>query len=182
MSHKREAILEAFVQLLDEKPAKRITVNDIAARCGIGRNTFYYYFPNIPALFDALEEQWVSMMQCSAEPKSVIDCVAPIVDYAGRHKSGLLYLYRSTNRERFQSDLDRLWMDMAKRYVSQNTRRAMSDEERTLLTRHLKCVFVGVTLDWLDTGMEYDLVASVRRACGLLTGKSCGIDEYLKKE
>ena len=80
MSHKREAILEAFVQLLDEKPAKRITVNDIAARCGIGRNTFYYYFPNIPALFDALEEQWVSMMQCSAEPKSVIDCVAPIVD------------------------------------------------------------------------------------------------------
>ena len=58
MSHKREAILEAFVQLLDEKPAKRITVNDIAARCGIGRNTFYYYFPNIPAFteFDELYE------------------------------------------------------------------------------------------------------------------------------
>ena len=47
MSNKKEKIMEAYIQLLDENPTKRVTVNSIVARCGVSRNTFYYYFPDI---------------------------------------------------------------------------------------------------------------------------------------
>ncbi len=172
MSHKKEAIIEAFIQLLDEKPAKRITVNDIAARCGIGRNTFYYYFPNIPALFEALEEQWVEMIRDCAAPQSIMDCVAPLVDYATVHKSGFLYVYRSADRARFQTDLDRLWMNIVCRYVEHAAGKPTNEDERNLLIRALKCAFVGMTLDWLDHDMEYDLIASVHRTCRYVRAKT----------
>ena len=51
MVRTREAIINAFTQLLDERPLNKITVKDIVARCDINRNTFYYYFPDIPAWF-----------------------------------------------------------------------------------------------------------------------------------
>ncbi|MBR3561081.1 MAG: TetR/AcrR family transcriptional regulator [Oscillospiraceae bacterium] len=168
MSHKKKAILEAFVQLLDEKPAKRITVNDIAARCGIGRNTFYYYFANIPALYEALEEQWVEMIRDCAAPQSIMDCVAPLVEYATEHKSGFLYVYRSVDRDRFQADLDRLWMNIVTRYADQAAKKTMTGDERKLLIRALKCAFVGMTIDWLDHDMDYDLLDSVHRVCRLV--------------
>ena len=181
MSHKKEAIIEAFIQLLDEKPAKRITVNDIAARCGIGRNTFYYYFPNIPALFEALEEQWTEMIRDCAAPQSVMDCVEPLVKYAAEHKPGFLYVYRSADRTRFQTDLDRLWMNIVSRYVEQTAEKTMGEEERQLLIRTLKCVFVGMTLDWMDHEMEYDLIAGVHRACHLVRKKSGHeFEDYLR--
>ena len=50
----KQAILSAFLDLLDEKPFDRISVVDIAQKSRINRNTFYYYYPDIFALVDDL--------------------------------------------------------------------------------------------------------------------------------
>ena len=39
----------------------------------------------------------------------------------------------------------------------------ISDEDKTLLIRFYKCVLVGVILDWLDAGMNYDLLSGAIR-------------------
>ena len=38
------AIAFAFKELLLEKPLNKITVNDIAEKCEMNRQTFYYHF------------------------------------------------------------------------------------------------------------------------------------------
>lgn len=43
----KQAILSAFLDLLDEKPFDRISVVDIAQKSRINRNTFYCYYPDI---------------------------------------------------------------------------------------------------------------------------------------
>ena len=43
-----------FKDLLKEKPFNKITVNDIANKCDINRQTFYYHFKDI---YDLLE--WI---------------------------------------------------------------------------------------------------------------------------
>ena len=43
----KQAILSAFLDLLDEKPFDRISFVDIAQKSRINRNTFYYYYPDI---------------------------------------------------------------------------------------------------------------------------------------
>ena len=47
--HQREASLEDQIRicrrLIAEKGYDQVTVDDIAAACGIGRGTLYHYFP-----------------------------------------------------------------------------------------------------------------------------------------
>ena len=50
-------ITETFIDLLTQKPLDKITVRDIIEKADINRNTFYYYYENIPALMDALFDQ-----------------------------------------------------------------------------------------------------------------------------
>lgn len=169
MPNKKEAIMEAFIQLLDENPTKRITVNDIVARCGVSRNTFYYYFADIPALVNELETLWADRVRMPDAPKSVIDCIAPLVEYAAEHRRGLLHVYHTVDRRHFQSDLDHLWDGIARKYIETAATHTPDDADRVLLARYFKCIFVGITLDWLDADMEYDLMAAGRRLCEVLT-------------
>lgn len=57
MERTRGAMIQAFAELLDEKPISKITVKDIVGRCDLNRNTFYYHFEGIPALVEQLMEK-----------------------------------------------------------------------------------------------------------------------------
>ena len=48
----KNAIKSSFLKLLNERPLSQITVKDIVSDCGVNRNTFYYYFEDIPKLIE----------------------------------------------------------------------------------------------------------------------------------
>ena len=50
----RDAIKNSFIKLLNERPLSQIKVKDIVEDCGINRNTFYYYFHDIPSLIEEM--------------------------------------------------------------------------------------------------------------------------------
>ena len=50
----KKAIRESFVKLLSEKPFSQITVRDIVEDCGVSRNTFYYYYNDLPHLAESI--------------------------------------------------------------------------------------------------------------------------------
>lgn len=50
----KKAIRDSFVKLLNEKPLKQITVRDIVEDCGVNRNTFYYYYQDLPQLLESV--------------------------------------------------------------------------------------------------------------------------------
>lgn len=58
----RTAIIHAFLQLLEERPLSNITVKDVVDTCGINRNTFYYYFEDIPTLIEAISKDEVDRL------------------------------------------------------------------------------------------------------------------------
>ena len=168
MSNKREKIMEAYIQLLDENPTKRVTVNDIVARCGVSRNTFYYYFPDIPSLIDEIEAKWVGMVEVAPEISVFIDCLRPLAKYAEEHRSGLLHAYRNTDVVHFCASMERLWEAVVRRYVELNGESERSDVDKETLLRFFKGVFIGMTINWLDAEMSYDLLEEGRRVCKLL--------------
>lgn len=51
MIDKKEDIAEASRRLMMSENLKRLTVKDIVEECQITRQTFYYYFEDIPAMF-----------------------------------------------------------------------------------------------------------------------------------
>lgn len=58
----KRAIAEAMKELMAEKPLAKISVGDIAAACGINRNTFYYHFRD---KFDLVN--WIFYTDLAAE-------------------------------------------------------------------------------------------------------------------
>ena len=167
MSNKKEKIMDAYIQLLDENPAKRVTVNSIVARCGVSRNTFYYYFPDIPSLVNEIEAKWIKLIE-TEETTTIVDCLRPLAKYAEEHRAGLLHAYQNANVMHFRAGMNRLWDAIVRRYIELNGASSRSEEEKTILIRFFKSAFIGMTVNWLDAEMSYDLLEEGRRACKLL--------------
>ena len=53
-SFTKKAIRDSFVKLLNEKSLSQITIRDIVDDCGVNRNTFYYYYQDLPQLMESI--------------------------------------------------------------------------------------------------------------------------------
>ena len=76
----------------------------------------------------------------------------------------MIHLYRSIQRDVFADYLDHA----AERVVEELINRAVGDfemdqEDKHLVSRYYKCVFVGVILDWLRHDMDYDILSDMHK-------------------
>lgn len=172
VSRTKHAIKAAFWSLLEEKPYSSITVKDIVNRCQVNRNTFYYHFQDIPSLLEQVIKEWMDeIIQSCRSTGSPIDCITAIMDACSSRSAAILHIYRSVHLEDFLNYIDKLALYVIRSYIEAATAALpLRPEEKKLLIRFYKCVFVGTALDWLRTGMRYDLTASARQLSGLLAG------------
>ena len=159
MNSTKAAIIEMFWQLLDKKPYSKITVKDIVTGCQINRNTFYYYFQDIPDLLQQTTEDYAdSIIQNYSRFSSLADCLVLIIDSCRERKRALLHIYKSMQREVFLTQLERTVLYVVTRYISTAEKESeLSEEDRSMLVWYYKCTLVGIFLDWLDKDMAYDL-------------------------
>ena len=120
-------------------------VKDIVERCGVNRNTFYYHFRDIPDAVEAMvKEELNDILKDQKVPESVSDCMEILVNAVQKNKKAMIHLYRSIQRDVFADYLDHA----AERVVEELINRAVGDfemdqEDRHLISRYYKCVFVG---------------------------------------
>lgn len=56
----RQAFMTALIQLATAKPLNKITVNELTARAGYNRSTFYHHFADIYALYQDIEDDMIA--------------------------------------------------------------------------------------------------------------------------
>lgn len=169
MNFTKKAIADSFLQLLDEKPFHKITVKDIVERCGINRNTFYYHYPDIPTLLEEILTTRIdALIREHCRIGSLEDCISVLVQYFTENKKSVMHVYRSLPRDVFIKHLDHLLLYMADEYITNvSADMPIRQEKRDLIVRYFKCLMVGVFLDWLDSGMKYDLQKDLLWICQL---------------
>ena len=75
----KKAIVASFIKLLTERPLSQITVKDIVTDCGVNRNTFYYYFEDIPKLIETVvEEDAATIIQTYPTVENFGDCLEAV--------------------------------------------------------------------------------------------------------
>jgi len=108
----REAIFEAFSELLSEKNLNRITVGEIIERADIGRATFYAHFETKDFLLKEMcEELFCHIFEAetgSAEAHThIFDCDAPdsvflhLLRHIEKNDNNILKLLSGQNNELF---------------------------------------------------------------------------------
>ena len=140
MNHTKNIIIDAFWDLLDQKPFSKITVKEIADRCQINRNTFYYHFHDIPELLEFIVKKNAdSIIQTYHNFGSPMDCLIPLLESCTGRRKAILHIYRSVHREAFFNQLERIIFYVVTQYINTVTADLMlSSEDRELFIRFYK--------------------------------------------
>lgn len=173
MERTKRAIVDAFQQILEETPINKITIKSIVERCDINRNTFYYYFDGIPELEEYHLTTMADQLLDSFDQLNPAEELQMVVNYFAQRKRAVLHTYRYLPREQFLPLLNKIAAYVIERSIRQATAEApISEEDLTILIRFYKGALVGVFLDWLEAGMNYDMNTLVERLCKLMEGST----------
>lgn len=181
MYRTKEAISDAFWQLLEEKPYHKITVQNIVERCQISRNSFYYHFQDIPALVEYSIQEWTGqVIKNSDDLESPSKCILPIAREITKRKKAFIHIYRSSCGETLIRYMNQIGFQIVQSYIDTVTKNInLSQEDKAVFIRYYKCIFAGTVLDWLDAGASYDLPAFCEEICDSFEGS--GKRAFLKK-
>ena len=131
----KQRLAEALKTLLRKKPLDRIRVHEITDLCELNRQTFYYHFPDVYALFSWALRQTVEELRGR-------------VDYSLPRREQFLMLLQKIEKDRafYLTALDpRFELEFRQFFAEQFSR-----EEDTLLSPPQVTAFVSILLHWLQ--------------------------------
>lgn len=161
----REAIFDAFCELLSKKHYSQITVSEIIERADIGRATFYAHFETKDYLLKELcEELFCHVFDATAEGnethRHIFECDADasvflhLFLHLQKNDHNILRLLTCENNELFLRYFkENLQVLIAKRLpeLSENKPSGLPD---TFWLNHMTATFVETVRWWIDNGMK----------------------------
>lgn len=177
MIYTEKIIKDAFWELLEEKPYNKITVQNIADRCQLNRNTFYYHFEDIPMLMtDSIEDWMKDVIKRYGNLASPVDCLTYMASECMKRKKAFLHLFRGIQNDMFLAKMNEMAYDIIYAYIDKVGKYDhISEEKRNLLIKSYKCLFTGSLFDWLEEGAAYDLAEFYRKICKMFAGSGVRI-------
>lgn len=168
----KRAIQESFINLLTERPLAKITVKDIVAECGINRNTFYYYFEDIPKLIESIvEEDAEKIIKSYPTIEKFEDCLEAAVTFALAKKRAVLHIYHSANREMYEMYLWKVCDHTINAYVTSVLRgESVREGDLAIVKEYLASLAFGLFSRWLKNDMNDDIRSTLSRLMELKKG------------
>ena len=154
----KKAIVQTFLDLLNEKPFAKITVTDIVNRCGINRNTFYYYYQDMFALVDELLKlDLESIVDRHRTADTWMEGFLEATAMLRENKTAIYHLYNSINRERLEEYLFDLAQSAVTQFIADRAEGLnVSDQDVHNISVLYTVAIEGMMLEWLHTGMKQD--------------------------
>ncbi len=154
----KQAIITGTKELVSQKPLEKISVLEIAKRCGINRNTFYYYFKD---KYDVIE--WIfhgevePVLAPHLSKKKLADSVNALCEHMKREKP----FYMSALRDNGHRCLRELLVEYYRGFLlnaasNHFERHGIDEKSREIIARFYSHGTVGMITDWADKGMKMD--------------------------
>lgn len=168
----RALIEQAFLELIGQKPIRKVTVQELIDRANIARTTFYLHYHDIPDLVDSVEQTLLDEVRSALEqldqtPIRVdgeYPTIQAVVEIFARHADLLLLLNGEhgdpTFDERFQDTIYEVTRKL--RAVKEG---AAFDEMRHKL---YSCYVISGGISVLNRLLKEGLPVDVRQASSIL--------------
>ena len=167
-NYMKTAIKSTFLSLLEQKPLNQITVKMVVEECGINRNSFYYYYQDLPALIEEMvQEEATRIMNEYPTIDSIETALNAAVDFTSNHRRAILHIYNSV--------CDYVVSTYGESVVKG---REINDFDRWLIGHFYKCECFGLIIAWLNDHMKTDVHIHISRICELHRGM---IEEMIQR-
>lgn len=178
----KNAIKTSFLKLLNERPLGKISVRDIVEDCGINRNSFYYHYQDIPALIEEIvREHFDVLIREYPNVTSLRAGVNAAIRSALERKRAVLHIYNSVNRDIFERYLMAFCEEFIRAYFQTAFADAeISEKDREIMIRLLKCEVFGACIDWVSSGMPETVEEDTDRLFTVCEGLSEDIIQRCK--
>lgn len=168
----RKAIADSLKSLLSERPLSRITVMDIASRCGISRMTFYYHFRDIYDLVGWIISYDITTILSGRKTHDTWqDGFLSIFLAVRKNHSFVFNVYNSMSREQMERSLTgpvtELLLSVLRETESSGR---LSEEELIFIASFYSYAFIGIMLDWVGDGMEEEPAVMIKRIECVMSG------------
>lgn len=151
----KTSLAKAFKALVLEKPLAQITVAEVAARCGINRQTFYYHFKDIYELIG-----WIYQTEALEAVEGYISSTAwqqgmlRFLAYIQENRTFCLRTYQAVDRRQFEDFVlafaQKLLGQVMAEVAEQQPLAPKQDQD--MLVYFYSCGFVGLVTKWLEAG------------------------------
>ncbi len=168
----KKAIAYTFKDLLKEKPFNKITINDIANKCDINRQTFYYHFQDIRDLIEWIcIDEVDNILEKKDECEKWVDKFLLIFKIMEEEKIFVKNIYYSVSVEVLRSNLYRLVYPIIYSEILEKSKgKNLREEDKKFITDFYKYSFVSIVLNWIDNGMHENPGLIVAKVSRLITG------------
>jgi len=181
----KNAIIRSFLEILNEKPFDKITVTDIVERCGVNRNTFYYYYQDIYALLDEVfQNERDAILSKYPVYDSWQEGFLQATKFAFENKQAIFHIYNSIRKDTLEQYLYDVTSNAITAFVRKQAEGLpVTEENIRLLADFYTFGLMGFVFSWLNHGMKTDPKEIIKNAGTLLDGnirytleKSCKHD------
>lgn len=158
----RQAIQDAFIDLLRDKPLARITVSELCGAADVNRSTFYAHYDNLEELLRTIEDEtfrWLSdafdgMLERSGRDAGALDdSIVQVCRYIAQNRSHLQVLMSPRADIDFQRRLIGLIYGRYDRLMQMRPERK-SALENVMHTRFAVHGSIGLIQYWLETDLK----------------------------
>lgn len=168
----KKAIAYTFKDLLRERSFNKITVNDIARKSDINRQTFYYHFRDIRDLVE-----WICVVEFDENLERKETCkkwedkFLLIFKIMKEEEIFVKNIYYSVSVEVLRNNLYRLvYPIIYDQIIEMSNGKNLREEDKKFITDFYKYSFVSIVLDWIDKGMYENPELIVAKVSRLVTG------------
>lgn len=168
----KRAIREAFIALLNERPLDKISVVDIAERCGINRNTFYYYYSDIYALLsEVLQLEMEKLAARSVSATSWQNACLDSLAFVRENRRAIYHLYNSNDRDLLERYIyDAAYPTMRAGICLMAEGLDVPESDIDLLAKFYTAALQGLVERWLRCGMKTDVEQEIARIDRFISG------------
>jgi len=168
----KNIIREKFIEILNETPLNKITVKDIAKRCEINRNTFYYYYSDIYILLSEIfQDELDKVIDEYNDTLSWEKSFIVAAEFALENRRAVYHIYNSLQREELENFLYSISGNVMNEYVETMSKDiGASKEDKELIVEFYQSALTGMVLRWIATGMKGDPDSKIERIGVLFDG------------
>jgi len=169
----KEAIIQTFIEMLNDRPFEKITVTDLIEKCGISRNTFYYYFQDI---YDLLGQMFISEEKRLLESEdrgaeTLKDSFLNATQFLRENKKAVYHIYHSVDHVRLEQFISKIIQNRVKEYIDAEAEGISCEEsDKNALSYFYSSALLGICLNWLNNDMKDDAVAYIDKMNSMLDG------------
>lgn len=155
----KQLIKNTFNDLLEKENLSKITIQELADACGIGRNTFYYHYQDIYMLLEEILDDELEVLKKDIQCNSEAEVFSKVTNRLIENKKKIRHVYKSVDRELLENYMARSYDMILRQFI--NLREDLNNkdpEEIEFAITFFKHALVGMSMEWFGKNLSQSML------------------------